>query len=266
MRNPGHGWFTRTIAAPMALMWSVLTACGTPPTEQSVPPYEPPPAVRNATLIWSAEPGIDLFGPEAILIRATREADLVAAYAGPDSTYPGYMNAFVPGTVSRYPLTTGRGPLYGTERVRIQSVELRPNGFDASICVQTDGMVRGTEGRYLGSTGPAFLRTYSYARKPTTTTEHSAGTGDRDARTHPSPTESVAPETQSETPGWSAPTEDVFSGWNVDITGIADDTDGTCEAWGRTFFPDAPNAPLEVWSDNPPSTLPAYPGWPREMD
>lgn len=112
------------------------------PTAQDLAPatYEPPEKVRHATMIWSADSEVDLFGPQAILIRGAREADIVAAYGGPNNTYPGFMNALDPDLHVFYTQGSTAPSIVGTEYARIHSIDERPDGFTALVCVQNSGM------------------------------------------------------------------------------------------------------------------------------
>ncbi|WP_157084279.1 hypothetical protein [Millisia brevis] len=231
------------------------------PTPTEAPDYQPPQNVRNATLVWSAQPEIDLLGPEATLTRATREAHLVALYAGPDNAYPGYMEALRPEDRYFYPNDSGLAPLYGTEHSRIQELSTNPDGFSASICVQPDGLARYTENTYFSSTGPAFLVTYEFVDRRVNEPHQ-----DTDSSTSESIGSTTQPNDSGEAdePTWSAPQGNVFVGWQLTFGSLTEDVDGSCEAWGRTIFPNAPSEPGTVESNTPPPTLPAYPGWARQ--
>ncbi len=56
-----------------------------PTPDQNVPPY---------SQVWSAEPGIDLFGRGAELVRASLEAGQYAALYSIGTTFPGYLESF----------------------------------------------------------------------------------------------------------------------------------------------------------------------------
>lgn len=71
---------------------ATMTACGSEETSAAEPDA---PRVSEIlyTTVWSADPGIDLFGRGAELIRATEEAASYTYLAGPSATYPGYLGA-----------------------------------------------------------------------------------------------------------------------------------------------------------------------------
>ncbi len=135
------------------------------PTEPGTSVYTPPEEVLNSTVIWSAEPGIDLFDSFPTLTRAAMEA----------------LD--------------------------------RPPTPDLS--------------------------------KPATTT-------------------AVAPPPSPPGPPvWQAPEENLFRGWTVDLNPPGDSPNERCAPWMAIIDPDAPAERTPVRSDEPPETLPAYPGWSR---
>ncbi len=92
------------------------------PTPPGSPGHHAPERGRGATLIWAAESGIGLLGPQATLTLASREAHLVALNAGPDRTHPGYMDTERPEDRCFYIDGEGLAPVRGTEHSRIQTI------------------------------------------------------------------------------------------------------------------------------------------------
>ncbi|WP_157084283.1 hypothetical protein [Millisia brevis] len=243
------------------MLGSLISGCtGDHSTRDTTPTaYEPPENVRNATMIWSAESGIDLVGPEAILVRAAREADVVARYAGPDSTYPGFMDALDPELHDFYGYESGVAAIYGTQYARLQSLDVSPDGFTALICIQGDGMARLSEGTYVSSNGPAYALMYEFVDRTLTPPERAVAYAPSSIPdTSDEPTATDRPGDQ---PAWSAPRNNLFTGWTITLRPLSDETNELCDPWGRTLFPDAPPEPETVENSSPPPTLPASPGW-----
>lgn len=255
---------SRTLTGLMMLA-CLLTACtkAPAPPEPTSTAYQPPENARNATMIWSAEPGIDLFTPESILIRAAREADIVARYGGPGNTYLGFMDALDPDLHIFYMPDSTSPSIHGTGYARIQSIQATSDGFSGLICIQSSGLATRNKGPYRSSKAPAYAMVYEFSesnlpppRPASPTPNLQPDTGSSSA-----PTADAADPNQ---PTWSAPTENLFDGWAITLGPLPDNSDHLCEPWGRTLFPDAQAGSETVESDSPPPTLPAYPGWPQE--
>lgn len=256
----------------LAVLATAITACdsdtdgGTAPSSTSTPRspvtdvYEVPDQLRDATMVWSADPEVDLFSTEGTLTRATQESIVIGMTTGLDYTYIGFAGSGnYKGGDSMYSIfqsETGEGPFAGTVRGHIQQIVPNDVGFDAVTCVLSVGLdvlendkyspslVTDVEG---GELRIRFIRTGDQATTPTS----------------PAPSSGPGPENLH----WQAPAGNEFIGWEID--GFAD-TDpvtagnGRCLSWARSLYPDAsPIVSREAYAnDNPPPVQPAYPGWP----
>ncbi|MGW6655492.1 hypothetical protein [Rhodococcus sp. NPDC055024] len=80
--------------ATVALVCVVsIQACGSGGGSPAVSPDVATVSPLPYTTVWSADPGIDLFGRGAELIRATKESVDSAYAAGMEYAYPGYLDA-----------------------------------------------------------------------------------------------------------------------------------------------------------------------------
>ena len=87
------------------------------PTWPAVNVYEVPDQIRDATMVWSAEPGIDLFSDEGVVTRAAEESALIGLMAGLDYAYIGFASSSdstVGPVLGDFEADTGRGPFAGT--------------------------------------------------------------------------------------------------------------------------------------------------------
>jgi hypothetical protein len=223
--------------------------------------YEVPDQLRDATVVWSAEPEVDLFSVEGTLIRAAQESIIIGIAVGLDYTYPGFAVSgnYLGGDsiYSPFRSATGDGPFAGSVHSRIQQVIPISNGFEALTCVLSIGLDVLENGRYspslLADVAGGELRIRFIRNDDQTTT-------------------AAAPPPRPSIPGpekftWQAPTDNRFVGWQID--GFADvepatAESGRCDAWARSLYPDTePIASREAYArDNPPPVEPAYPGWP----
>ncbi|MGX6512126.1 hypothetical protein [Rhodococcus sp. SJ-2] len=261
------------VSAPILTFTAImLTACnsgpvavpGAPRSEipgtggSSTPAtYSVPENLLNSTLIWSSEPGIDLFSEEATLTRAAIEANVIALAGSSADSYPGFDRAIDQETRSQYAeLSRGTAEQVGTGRYHIARIELTDTGFIAHTCRQNANVAaKNSDGRYsssvtTGEHNPRFV----FERTPTDTPP-----------TALQPTEPTATPPTDDTgqPQWQAPTYDVFTGWNINIDGSSGrDHTHACRQWGHQYAPDAiENDYFVLTTDTPPDTLPAYPGW-----
>ncbi|MCP9622763.1 hypothetical protein FOH10_04645 [Nocardia otitidiscaviarum] len=240
-------------------MMLLITGCGgsdtsnTPTTSSSARPsgsvYEPPDEVRNATVVWSAEPGIDLFSTAATLARAARESDIIGSYAGLEHTYPGYAKALDRPYATHYDVESYRGTIAGTMLHHIQRIQDTGDGYLVEYCALPNAYGQLDDGRYRrwygrGSALAARFTRNDDAPAPATTT--------------PTATPNPAPDPMH----WQAPTYNVFTGWTVSY--VVNDT--SCDDWALSLYPDAPVENEISYSDTPPPVQPAYPGWPTQPD
>ncbi|MEE2057995.1 hypothetical protein [Rhodococcus artemisiae] len=251
----------------------VLTACShdapSDPVDISAEQsqYQPPPQVRNATYVWSAEPGIDLLDERGRLIRAAYEAMIISSYGGLHITYPGFVDAldleFALGIGTRSDQS-----LAGTARAHILQINETDAGFKATVCSQLSRLaIRWPDGDYRISN---FSGMEEYVEFDHVVYDaHNPRIDPRSALEHRWPASQSAEPTSDDGkpidgPQWSAPTEDLFSGTGWTITFGADlgETMHRCEDWGRSIEPNVPDEGSEtIRSPIPPKTLPAYPGW-----
>ncbi len=250
---------------------AALTGCGNPDTSTGATTttpattacsdgsaaYQPPDEVCNATMVWSAEPGIDLYSPEATLVRAAWESDEIGSYAGLEQTYPGFARALSPEYHGRgrYREERYRGTVFGTVLGHILEIETTADGFLGKFCVLSNGFARlEDDGRYARSNGRGFDPEVRFTRTETASPSTDTAT--------------TAPTTYAPAPDrlqWQAPTYDVFDGWRVSFPTRYEDRN-RCDAWALSQDPDAPAEVEAVYSDTPPPVLPAYPGWPATPD
>lgn len=91
---------SRCAAVLLATMCLLLAACNSHNhTDHAAQPDSRPPAgwpatLNDFTMVWSAEPGIDLTAPPAVVVRAYTEAFLLGSLTGDDKyLYPGFARA-----------------------------------------------------------------------------------------------------------------------------------------------------------------------------
>ncbi|WP_306356621.1 MULTISPECIES: hypothetical protein [unclassified Nocardia] len=233
------------------------------PIEPGPSVYTPPAAVRNATVIWSAESGIDLFDTFPTLTRAAMEAlEVAERVAGPELSYPGFDEAVTDERQRdlHFRIVTGRGrPIFGTLYRHILEIVPTDTGFTAYVCaafkdyaIKVDGGYNSSRSRTGSLRAIALISNDPDYRPPTPDPSK------------PAVTTAVAP--PSPPPGppvWQAPEENLFRGWTVDLNPPGELPDERCAPWMATIDPDAPAEHTPVRSDEPPETLPAYPGWSR---
>lgn len=222
--------------------------------------YEVPDQIRDATMVWSSEPGIDLFSTEGTLIRAAQESFAIGSMVGLDYTYVGFAessNSMAGGPLySLFQADTGEGPFAGTIRGHVQQIVPTDNGFDAILCAISIGLDVLVDGKYRPSrlaSGQGselrsrFIRTGDLISAPATRQPSSVP--------------------RSDDLHWQAPTGNQFTGWEIDgFTDRDPTTSGNdrCVPWARSLYPDAPAviARDAYARDNPPPVQAAYPGWP----
>ncbi len=258
----------RKLVTTLVVFMLVACTSETEPAPQQSPSlpvdaseYQAPEQVRNATYVWSAEPGIDLLDNRGKLIRASHESMMIAFYGGIETTYPGFSNAIDPRYARRINTIATRA-LVGTIRAHLLQVHQTEKGFNATVCIQPSHYaVRRDDGQYHTVHGSAIEERVEF-NHPTAE--------DRDlARVRPNVPPSTTPRPPSPpiadaTHQWSAPTEDVFAGteWLISFGADLGDAKKRCEEWGRSIEPGVPDDGAEfLVSPTPPETLPAYPGW-----
>ncbi len=264
----------RMIIAALVSMLAFVAACSPPPEDETAPTptlssrwpatefYEVPDSIRDATIVWSAEPGIDLFSAEAKLFRAAQESVFIGWMIGLDYTYVGFKDSSGSkgggGIFGDFEDDTGEGPFVGTIHGRIQQIIPTDTGFDVLGCVLSVGLDVRTNDKYSpsrltdgegGDLRSRFIRTV-----------------DPKSVLETPPTSSVRKPSSLH---WQAPTGDQFTGWEVE--GFVDidpatAEKGRCVPWAKSLYPDAPAViPRDAYAnDEPPPVLPAFPGWPED--
>ncbi|MCZ4080274.1 hypothetical protein O1W68_20205 [Rhodococcus sp. H36-A4] len=263
----------RVVSVVLLMMLAAITACdsavedgfapGTTSTSRwpAINVYEVPDRVRDATMVWSAEPGIDLFSAEGTVIRAAGESLVIGLMVGLDYTYVGFAassNSVAGGPMySLFQADTGQGPFVGTVHSLIQQVVPTDAGFDVLSCALSVGLDVLVDGKY----SPSRL-----------TDGDGQELRSRFIRTGNPLTSPAAPQPTSSPVGdalhWQAPAGNQFGGWEVD--GFIDidpvtSGKGRCAPWAQSLYPDAPRIiTRDAYArDTPPPVQPAYPGWPN---
>ncbi|MFZ2527563.1 MAG: hypothetical protein WAX14_07905 [Rhodococcus sp. (in: high G+C Gram-positive bacteria)] len=215
--------------------------------------YRVPEKFENSTVVWSAEPGIDLLSPEATVVRAVIEARQIALATSLSERYPGFGYAIDESARDFYEEVPSDSHLeYGTAYHRITRLDRIENGFVAYACLQLSNIAGlNADGLFERSISQAFLTSPLAIERSDPSIDPSLP---------PAPT---GPSSEANPPQWQAPTFDAFAGWDVRFNGPRDISQAAvCTDWGRQFAPDAPEeGSLRVSSEAPPETLPANPGW-----
>lgn len=241
----------------VSLLGVVLVACGqegareSPTQSTSSESLLAPPEVRQATMVWSSGPGIDLFGTEGVLVRAAREADVVAAYAGIENTYPGFERAL--SGESRFKYEEGwapRVPIAGTEYAEIVRIDESPAGFTATVCLDNNQMAVATDGAYVISDGPAYPFLVEFTKLDS---DSEMGADGLDPETSRAESDSSGGDHEAT---WSELNIDVFIGWSVHFPSTTGVVAEAC--------PGTPADRSTIRSETAPVAVAAYPGWPRQ--
>jgi hypothetical protein len=244
----------RESAWPRAILIAVTVGILTTSCDQgrNLPPdpvesvYQSPEAVRDATIVWSSEPGVDLHSGEAALARAGFEAHYVGQRAGLNNTYPGFSQAISQMIQSELRTTYGQFAVLGTLRAHIQAIHGESRNFVADICIlgQT---ARLEDGKYWSWSARAGA------------TRISADAQSEEARLPVAPV-AIGPAERT----WQAPTYNLFKGWSIDFPYGSVPDDRSCDPWALSVDPNLPEPPVKYERSAPPPVLPAFPGWPAE--
>lgn len=180
-------------------------------------------------MVWSAEPGLDLFDDMGRVIRASAESDLIASYFTVPAGYPGFDQSLDDDFTRNFYQDSKPYVVPGTQFNRLISVTPVDRGYDAVYCRQSSHIGRQvSENRYLvGFYGDAATNTISL-RHPSA-----------DAETSPAPT----------------PTPPLASADHVATQ------PGTTQWIGPNTVAATPVLNRYVEVDVPPQTLPQYPTW-----
>ncbi|MCZ4080276.1 hypothetical protein O1W68_20215 [Rhodococcus sp. H36-A4] len=238
---------------------SVTTSVSPRPSSDG---YEVSDRLRDATMVWSAEPGVDLLSSEGMLIRASEESFVIGLMLGLDYAYLGFAKSSGSlgggGILGGFRDDTGQGPFAGTIHGRVQQIIPIDGGFDVLSCVLAVGLDRQHDGKYAPSRltgGEGSEQRSRFVR-----------TGESSTVTSPTPLPSAS---SPDLLHWQAPSGNEFVGWEID--GFIDQDpatsrNGRCAPWARSLYPDvAVKIPPDAYAhDNPPPVQPAYPGWPDD--
>lgn len=225
----------------------VAVACAggpNPPPDVKPTVYRAPDEVRDVTMLWSAEPGIDLFSGQVSLVRAAYEAHFVGWAAHVPPTYPGFDQALVRRETIRSEQTARRGYNIGTMQARVQQIIGTQSEFTAEICLLNSGLMYRDGDRYRGSRGLSSNAWEVIVR--------AIGNDSKWPVAEPAP----GPDRMH----WQAPTYDVFTGWTVEFKITPHDT--RCNPWALGIDPTLPEVYEDLESPDPPPIQPVYPGWP----
>lgn len=234
--------------------------------------------LSDYSLVWSAQPGIDLFTGAAVVARAYHESYWLADWQGSQSfLYPGFASAVPPnepadhplGTTTRWPTAGGnpvKEPQVGTEYDHILAIAPDGPGLTVTSCVYLYRTAhQKADGQYVGSWESPDPNAGILVER----IAMSAPTGDAAPR--------VAPQRGPA----RAPSDNVFGGWRVtSYLHTQPSTEGHTapgyqEAWPdlprdfQTCLSEAPDPPERrhfLTSGEHPRlefpTQPPYPGWP----
>lgn len=251
----------RMLLAGLAVIAMGTASCGDDPQPSSVSPYVAPSELTGVTSVWTAEPGLDLVGEHGTLVRGAAESEFIArVMQQPAWAYYGFEQAVSSSTGEHIGAEIGAHSFTGTVQMRLMSLAETPDGFEGLTCLTVGGMARDRgDGSYtvwpIGAVGstrvqfighqPAGKRNAPSVRKPTAD--------------NPNPASSTH---------WQSPTGYIFGDWQIKIVNSDPVELQRCRAWGHALYPPPPNTLenggiLGVLVEQPPPTLPAFPGWPR---
>ncbi|MFE5707703.1 hypothetical protein [Rhodococcus koreensis] len=233
-----------------------VSACGSQhPSEPPVPstsvstPYAVPESAQY-NYRWSADPGIDLFTPEATAVRAYVESYyLIVRALATSAGYPGFTKAVDEGLRVDYanPDSPGKSEFVGTQFQHLLWMNPTEHGWLATVCTGDYSVMRVDQDRKYYNVGSTDV--------------------------HAETVEIRAPDVAGAVRNDSLPAEgrerapeiDVFRGWRlVDHVKSARNQDAFRQC--RSRMPDPPeNRPAKrnLPHDAPYPTLAPYPGWPR---
>ncbi|WP_231996229.1 hypothetical protein [Mycobacterium scrofulaceum] len=231
----------------------------------SSPPAGWPAALNDFTIVWTAEPGIDVTTAAAVAVRAYTESYLLASIMGDNRyLYPGFQQSVDPnqsidhptGTQFLWPKTDApQQPWVGTDRVHISSVTM--SGRDATVvaCEYTFGTAQPARNGYEPNIGEPPPYSGIDAMRITMTAPAKPG-----------------PQFPQQGPA-RAPSVDVFNGWRITghqggyfaRSGVGDEWPNAIED-RNTCLNKAPQHPGLVRGGQYPRTdfptQPPSPGWP----
>lgn len=191
-----------------------ITGCSSGSHQESPTPAPPPagwpPVLNDFTMVWTAEPGIDVTAWPAVAVRAYTESYLLATIMGGDRyLYPGFKQAVDPnqgrdhptGMRFRWPATDHppRDPWVGTEQAHILSVNKSNHDVTVVVCEYLFGTAEATSyGKYRNHiSAPAPMAGIYPMRLVMTAPDH------------------AGPQQPPQQGPARAPSVDVFNGWKI---------------------------------------------------
>jgi hypothetical protein len=246
------------LVAILLVMSCTRQTAGEPLAPPAPKPWSGP--LDGVTVVWSADPGIDLTSGAAVAVRAYLESyELVLNLGTIRVAYPGFLQAVLdtqqPGTPWPYTKHTRSYPLVGTNRWHVLRIDTNNRSVAAVVC-------------WYGFTSANDLGNGKFGYLP-----HVSDFDGVDALR----IAMTAPVTASDLPPQRgpalAPVDDVFGGWRIDerlVGGRSEPRDWSTVEEDLQLCRDRAPAPLErrqflLHGEHPRSdypTLPAYPGWP----
>lgn len=248
-----------------------LAGCGSNANHEAAPTQPGPAAgwpaaLNDFTVVWTAEPGIDVTTGPAVPVRAYTESYLLASVTGDNKyLYPGFAQSVDPnqsvdhptGTQFLWPKTDdpAKTPWVGTDQAHIASVTTSGRDVTVVVCEYTFGSAQPARKGYVPNIG----------QPP----PYSGIDPMRITMTAPA---KPRPETPQQGPA-RAPSVDVFNGWRITShqggyfarSGVGDEWPNAAED-RNTCLAKAPQHPdLQRGGEYPRAdfpTQPPSPGWP----
>lgn len=251
-------------ACLVAVACVLVLSCSRQISGDAQPPPAPQPwsgPLEGVSVVWSAEPGIDLAAGPAVPVRAYVESyRLVSDLATIRVAYPGFTQAVAdteqPGNPWPYTEHIRRYPLVGTERIHLLRVDANGRDVAAYVCF------------YSGFTSTNDLGNGKFGYPPSNLASDGVDVM-RLSMTAPEAPSTLPPQRGPAL----APADDVFEGWRIEDRRVPASSDlSTWPTVGQdlALCRDRAPEPLERreflrQGEHPRSdfpTLPAYPGWP----
>ncbi|MDC8985637.1 hypothetical protein [Mycobacterium marinum] len=265
-----------SLAALLAVAVLLVGGCGSggrsgegPVSTSAVAPAGWPAALDDFTMVWTAEPGIDVTAWPAVVVRAYTESFLLASITRDDKyLYPGFAQSVDPNKSIHDPISTQflwpktddpREPRWvGTQRDHILSVTTSGRDVTVIVCEYTFGTA--SESRFGRGYAPHAAGSDPYAGV------------DEMRITMTAPAKPALPLPAQQGPA-RAPSVDVFAGWRITShqggwfaqAGVGSDWPRAVEDEDACIVKAPPHPDLvrgEVYDRSLFPTLPASPGWP----
>ncbi|AXN45017.1 hypothetical protein DSM43518_05008 [Mycobacterium marinum] len=265
----------RSLAAFLAVAVLLVGGCGSggrsgegSASTSAAPPAGWPAALDDFTMVWTAEPGIDVTAWPAVVVRAYTESFVLASIMNDDKyLYPGFRQSVDPNKSIDDPIGTQylwprkyypQRPWVGTQREHILSVTASGRDITVIVCEYTFGAA--SEGRFGRRYAPRAVGPDPYK-------------GIESLRiTMTAPAKPVLPLPAQQGPA-RAPSVDVFAGWRITShqggwfarSGVGSDWPHVIEDQDTCLAKAPPHPDFvsgEEYDRSLFPTLPASPGWP----